>query len=360
MAEYAIIIPTLNEAGNVRPLVERLGALLCAYDWEIIFVDDNSGDGTLDILREMATNNPRIRFLRRVGRRGLSSACVEGMLATTATYLVVMDADLQHDESKITELFSLLDSGQATVAVASRYVAGGGTEAWNHRRLGMSKLATFLSKKLLTADCSDPMSGFFAIHRNLIDTSPERIHTHGFKILFDLLSRRDLPLIVREVPYIFKGRASGTTKLNSLVMLDFAWLLLSKYFRRLVHPELMLFCCVGLLGVGAHMFILYLLHKLLCSPFVLSQSLATLSAMTCNYFLNNRITFSPYRLRGKAMLTGYLKFVAACSIGTLANIALASFLFKASIPWPISAFFGVLLGALINYSFSKLFVWKSR
>lgn len=359
MAEYAVIIPTLNEVGNVRILAERLEKILRPYDWELVFVDDDSRDGTLDELRHMAKSNPRIRFIRRVGRRGLASACIEGMLATTATYLAVIDADLQHDESKIPELFALLDSGQATVAVASRYAEGGGMGEWSKKRQGMSKLATFLSKVGLEVPCSDPMSGFFAIHRQLIDTNPEKMHPYGFKILYDFLSRRDLPLKVREVPYVFGTRQSGSTKLTSFVMLDFLWLLLAKHVQRFISPQFVLFCFVGLLGLGMHMAVLFVLHRVLDTTFLFGQTAATLCAMTFNYLLNNIITFPAQRLRGAEMLLGYGKFVAGCTIGAFANIGTAYFLQKNILPWLPAAAIGVGIGAIINYSFSKLFVWKS-
>ena len=229
---YAVIIPTLNEARNVTALAERLEKVLEHLDWEAVFVDDGSTDGTVDELRSLALRTPRVRFLRRVGRRGLASACVDGMMSTAAEYLAVMDADLQHDENLLPAMFDALASGEANLAVGSRYLEEGGTGAWDKKRVGLSKLATWVADKSMKVRCSDPMSGFFALHRDIIDAVAEKVQSRGFKILFDILTQPEQSLAVREFPYVFRERAAGRTKLSCSVMADFARLLLTRILSR--------------------------------------------------------------------------------------------------------------------------------
>lgn len=358
MPRYAIIIPTLNEAGNVTTLARRLTETLAHLDWEAVFVDDGSTDGTVQELHALALSDPRIRYLRRINRRGLASACVEGMMSTSATYMVVMDADLQHDETKLPAMVDLLSSGEANLVVGSRYMEEGGLGSWNKNRAGMSKLATWIAGKNLTAPCSDPMSGFFALHRSIIDQVAEKIQSRGFKILFDILTLPELELKIREVPYVFKERTLGVTKLSCAVIFDFAWLLLTKYFSRLIYAQFAMFCVVGLMGVGVHMAVLFVLYRLADFSFLMGQSVATVTAMTSNYALNNMITFGTQRLRGKKLFAGYGKFVAACAVGAFVNVASAEFLQNAGLAWWISACVGVTMGAFINYFFARLFIWK--
>jgi dolichol-phosphate mannosyltransferase len=358
MPEYAVVVPTFNEKGNVTELARRLKTLLAPLDWELIFVDDDSQDGTLEELSGLAKQDFRIRYIRRVGRRGLASACVEGMLSTTATYIAVMDADLQHDETRLPEIFALLASGEANLVVGSRYMEDGSVGNWDTKRIGMSKLATWLASKCLHVPCTDPMSGFFGLHRALIDQSAREIQTRGFKILFDLLTQPKLTLEVREVPYVFKERQHGKTKLRFSILLDFLWLLLSKYIGSFIYIEFLMFCLVGFVGVGVHLGTLFIVYRVFCSSFLIGQGIATLVAMTSNYVLNNMVTFREKKLVGKKYMLGYGKFVAGCAFGALANIAVADFLNRSGIAWFVAACTGVAAGAFINFFFAKFFIWK--
>ncbi|MCL2178601.1 MAG: glycosyltransferase family 2 protein [Proteobacteria bacterium] len=359
MPAYAVIVPTLNEARNVTTLTRRLEKVLAHLDWEVVFVDDGSTDGTVEELRSLALHNPRVRFLRRVGRRGLASACVEGMMSTVADCLAVMDADLQHDECLLPAMFGALASGEANLVVASRYLEEGGTGSWDKNRVGLSKFATWLASKSMKVACSDPMSGFFALNRGLIDAVAEKVQSRGFKILFDILTQPTLRLSIKEFPYIFRERAVGSTKLSYPVIMDFAWLLLSRTLSGFAYAQFAMFCLVGLLGVGVHMAILFFLHRRLGLSFLLGQSFATLCAMTSNYFLNNWLTFGRQRLRGlKALLIGYGKFVAACVVGAFANVASAEFLQSHGVFWWLAAGVGIAMGAFINYFFSRFLIWK--
>ncbi|SBW08696.1 Dolichyl-phosphate beta-D-mannosyltransferase [uncultured delta proteobacterium] len=359
MSTYAVIVPTLNEAGNVSELVRRLENVLAGLDWEVIFVDDDSTDGTLEELQQLAQAKKHVRYLRRIMRKGLASACVEGMLSSSAQYLAVMDADLQHDETKLSAIFQALASGEANVVVASRYTGDGGTGEWDQRRVGLSKLATRLATYFLRVPCSDPMSGFFAIDRKIMEASVARIKSEGFKILFDILSIPGLPIRIQEVPYTFSTRQLGDSKLRYNVMVDFLWLLAAKAFGRIVYTEFVLFCFVGLSGVLVHLATVSALYKLLGFSFLISQSVATYTAMTTNYFLNNTLTFKERKLKGFPFVTGYVKFLLACSLGAFINIAVADYLVSLGLYWLFAALIGTVLSAIFNFFLAKFTIWRN-
>ena len=358
MVDYAVIVPTLNEKDNIIPTVERLESVLSGMNWEVIFVDDDSTDGTWQQILKLAAQKPHVRMIRRVNRRGLSSACVEGMLATSAQYIAVMDADLQHDAAILPQMFATLVNNEATVTVGSRYCDNGGVGEWDKTRAKMSQLATVLASKILLTPCSDPMSGFFALNRGIIDEIASDISLSGFKILFDILTTKGIPLKVKEIPYVFCTRIHGTTKLSVSTLIDFAWLLLKKISFRLPITNFLMFCLVGLTGVAVHFCTLYTMYKLFQYPFFLSQSIAIFFAMTSNYIINNRLTFFSNQLRGKAFIKGYFLFCLACTFGAIVNIAISEMLFGLSLPWFYAAGAGIVAGSVVNYIISKTMVWK--
>ena len=161
----SVVVPTFNERDNVARLYRKLEAALAGIAWEVIFVDDNSPDGTWDVVRGLAQQDRRVRCIRRIGRRGLSGACIEGILASSAPYAAVMDADLQHDETQLPKMLALLQSGQAELVVGSRYVEGGSADSFDRSRAGASAFATSIAKRVLGVSIADPMSGFFMIRR---------------------------------------------------------------------------------------------------------------------------------------------------------------------------------------------------
>src|SRR5256885_6223717 len=184
----SVIVPTFNERDNVATLFRRLEAALAGVNWEVIFVDDNSPDGTWDVVRALARQDPRVRCIRRIGRRGLSGACIEGILASSAPYAAVIDADLQHDERQLPKMLALLQGGEADLVVGSRYIAGGSAESFNKQRAGISALATEVAKRVLRVKIADPMSGFFMIRRDRFEQLAPELSTQGFKILLDIVA----------------------------------------------------------------------------------------------------------------------------------------------------------------------------
>jgi dolichol-phosphate mannosyltransferase len=355
----SIVIPTYNELGNVHELLRRLETTLGSAGWEIIFVDDDSPDGTAREVREVARLDPRVRCLQRIGRRGLSTACIEGMLAAAAPTIAVMDADLQHDESVLPKMLAAIEQG-ADVVVGTRYAAGGSTGDWTRARRVMSRFATVASRAAVRQSLSDPMSGFFMMQRAVLESTVRGLSGLGFKILLDILGTARRPLRIAEVPYEFRDRFAGESKLDERVIWEYGMLLADKTIGRFVPVRFLAFSVVGGLGVGMHMAILTFLLKGLGLGFTAAQATATGLTMIFNFALNNVLTYRDLRLRGWVWLRGMVSFMAACSVGALSNVGIASYLFESRTQWILAALTGVLVGAVWNYAVTQLYTWGKR
>jgi dolichol-phosphate mannosyltransferase len=295
----------------------------------------------------------------RIGRRGLSTACIEGMLAASSPLVAVMDADLQHDETRLRPMFELLRDPELDIVVGSRYVEQGSIGDWGRVRALVSRWATSLSRTVLKADLRDPMSGFFMIRREaMLGCVRAGISGVGFKILLDLFASAPTPLRFREIPYTFRERHSGHSKLDSNVAWEYLLMLLDRMLGGWVPIRFIAFSIVGALGLGVHMAVLALLFRGFGSGFVAAQTAATLVAMTSNFALNNLLTYRDMRLRGWGLLRGWISFVAACSIGGLANVGIAAWLFQQQGGWIVPAAAGVLVGAVWNYALTALYTWR--
>jgi len=358
--ELTIVVPTFNERDNVLEVVQRLDSCLRGYAWEVMFVDDDSPDGTADRIREMARQDRRIRCIQRIGRRGLSSACTEGMMASSAPYLAVMDADCQHDEMALPRMVELLKAGEADIVVGSRYVDGGGIGNWTASRAKMSRFATHLSRMVIKQDLSDPMSGFFAFRGDVLDPAVRNLSNLGFKILLDLLASSPRPLRLKEVPYEFRNRHAGESKLDSQAMWDYLMLLLDKLVGHIVPVRFIAFGLVGAVGVVLHFTVLTTLFRGMGLSFAFSQASATIAAMISNFALNNALTFRDMRLKGWQWARGLALFVLVCGIGALANVGIASYLFTRNRMWVLAAFAGIVVGAVWNYAMSAMYTWGKR
>jgi dolichol-phosphate mannosyltransferase len=357
--ELSIIAPTFNERGNILELFERLRACLTAHRWEIIFVDDDSPDQTAEEVRALARVDARVRCIQRIGRRGLSSACIEGMLASSAPYLAVMDADLQHDERLLPKMLEVLRLGNVDIVVASRYIGGGGIGAWNPVRAALSKLATRISQAIVPYQLTDPMSGYFMLRRDALNATVHELSAIGFKILLDLFASSPRTLRFVEVPYEFRNRVRGDSKFDSAAAWDYGMLLIDKSIGHVLPPRFVAFSLVGGAGVIVHFLMLVVLFKALRTPFVPAQASAALAAMVFNFTLNNLLTYRDQRLRGRKWVHGLLTFALACSIGALANVGIASYLYRTRLEWIPAAMAGVLVGAVFNYATTMQFTWGS-
>ncbi len=360
LISLSIIVPTFNECANVGELLERLGRTLAStVQWEVIFVDDDSPDGTAAAVREIARRDHRVRCLQRVGRRGLASACIEGMLAASAPVIAVMDADLQHDETILPTMLRALEAG-ADLVVATRYGAGGGTGEWDPARKSMSMLATRIGTLLLKQPVSDPMSGFFMLRRHVLDASVHRLSGMGFKILVDILASVPSPLRLSEVPYVFRPRHAGESKLDAMVIWEFGMLLAEKSVGRFVPVRFLAFSFIGGLGVFVHMATLAVALKQAGVEFAVAQSLATMLSMIFNFTLNNALTYRDRRLKGWAWWRGLASFVLACGIGAVANIGISTYLFEHQTRWMLAALAGIVVGAVWNYAVTQMYTWGKK
>jgi dolichol-phosphate mannosyltransferase len=357
--ELAVIIPTLNERDNVPLVVERLNRVLAGISWEVIFVDDDSPDGTADAVRDVALRQQNIRCLQRIGRRGLSSACIEGILSTAAPYTAVMDGDLQHDETLLPFMLEKIKAGHLDIVVASRHLAEGSLGNFGVSRVRISGFATKLSRLVVRAELSDPMSGFFIISRGAFHSAVRRLSGQGFKILLDLFASTPRPLAFAEVPLHFRERLHGESKLDTLVAWEYLMLLLQKLIGPMVPVRFLLFSLIGGLGVAVHLVTLWLTLFAARAEFAVAQAVATLTAMTFNFLLNNLFTYRDRRLKGWRLVSGLGSFYAVCGVGAAANVGIAASIIGRQ-PWWLAGLAGAAVSAVWNYAMSSIFTWSAR
>ncbi len=356
-----VVVPCYNERPNVAPLIARLDAALYGIPWEVVCVDDNSPDGTAAEVRRIAQTDARVRCIRRVGRRGLSSAVIEGTLSSSAQFVAVIDGDLQHDETKLPDMLTALQSGQYDLAVGSRHSPGGGDAGlatrWRHV---LSQGGIRLAQYFLPIRLSDPMSGFFMLPRSIFESLAGNLTGQGFKILLDLALSAPAPLRVIEIPFMFHERAAGESKLDALVLVQFAGLLLDKVFGGLLPLRFLSFGLVGALGVLVHLAVLSVVLKLGGLDFELAQAVATGVAMVFNFQLNNEITYRDQRLRGPRLWRGLLLFMLVCGLGAVTNVGIAKTLYDTNTSWSIAGAVGAVIGVVWNYAVSATLVWRAR
>ena len=355
----SIIIPSLNERENIPIVVERLEALLTGRKWEAVFVDDDSRDGSLEVLMSLARTKPHVRFIRRIGRRGLSSACLEGMASSVADIFAVMDCDLQHDEAILSKMVAAFEEDPSLeLAVGTRYAGeGGGVGEWSKVRIFISRLATSLGSLARKTELSDPMSGFFAIRREVFEETVRQMTGKGFKILLDMVLSVGRPLKTQEFSYEFRTRQHGESKLDIVVGFEYLYLLADKIFGRFVPVSFVVYVLAGLSGLFLHLAALGILFRYVGIAFVSAQLTATLVAMVSNFLVNNSVTFRQQRLKGAMLLPGLLAYIAICGLGAIVNVQASEYLFENHIPWWFAGAAGALVGAVWNYAVSTQIVW---
>ena len=356
--ELAVVVPTYNELENVSRMVTALEIALSGLQWEVIFVDDHSPDGTAHCVRQMASKDRKIRIMERVGRRGLSSACIEGMLSTPAPYIAVMDGDMQHDESILPRMLECIRSNQLDVVVGSRHVRGGSMGEFARKRVWLSNFGTRISRLACRCDVSDPLSGFFVVSSKYFHEVLPRLSGRGFKILVDLLASGKSAVHTAEVPYHFRNRQQGESKLDVNAGLEYLYLLVDKTVGNIIPTRFVLFVLVGALGMLIHLGVLGLAYRGLKETFAISQVAGTLAAMTSNFFLNNVVTFRDLRLRGRSLIVGLLKFCAACSIGAAVSVTVANLLYHSLVAWYLAGVIGAAIGSVWNYGVNTAITWR--
>ena len=358
--DLAVVIPTFMERENVDEFLVRLEFALEGLQWEAIFVDDDSPDDTAALVRSHALRDPRIRLLHRIGRRGLSSACIEGMLSTTADSIAVMDADMQHDEAILPAMFARLRNEGLDVVVATRNGQGGSMGGFCRNRIRLSCLGRSISQVICQCKLSDPMSGYFVVDSRFFQSVVRKLHGGGFKILVDMLSSAAHPVRLAEVGYSFRDRRHGESKLDLNVAVEYLLLVIDKLTHGVIPIRVASFAVVGLAGIVTHLVCLTTLMLGFHWRFIEAQVAATFVAMTENFFLNNIVTWHDRSLRGLRLVTGLATFCVACSFGAWSNALFARALLRSGAAWYIAGAAGILLSSVWNYSMSTFFTWNGK
>ena len=354
--ELTVVVPTFNERENVAKLIAKLDAVLVGVTWQVIFVDDNSPDGTAAQVKAIGAIDHRVECLHRVGRRGLAGAVIEGAMASAAPFVAVMDGDLQHDETLLPQMLARLRLGDVDLVVGSRYVGGPDADAsaLGATREAGSRFANWLGQKVLQVPLTDPMSGFFMLRREIVEAVAPKLDTAGFKVLFDIVACQDKPPKFTELPYQFRAREAGISKLDNGVVVQYLGLLTAKLTRDTISPRFLMFATVGASGVLVH---LTILRAMLGIGFAGAQTVAALGAMTTNYLINNAVTYRDRQRKGMSLLVGYLKFCVLCSVPLAANVAVATVVSERGSAWWVAGIAGAIVAAAWNYVTTSKAVW---
>jgi dolichol-phosphate mannosyltransferase len=356
--ELSVIVPAYNERDNVPLMVDLLRRTLQDVSWEVIFVDDNSPDGTAAAVRAIGAADDRVRCIRRIGRRGLAGACIEGILSSQARYVAILDADMQHDETLLVPMLERLRKGDVDVVVGSRYIPGGSADSFTSKRRFMSRLSHVAARMITKVDLSDSGSGFFMVRRDAVEKLAPQLSSQGFKLLLDIMTTAQGTLRPAELPYRFRQRQHGESKLDAANILDFAALLVAKLTNDTISFRFLMFCFVGLTGVAIHMIALRLAIPAL--RFEIAQVIATVVAVCWNFVFNNMLTYRDQRLKGWRFVTGLLRFQLICAVGAVSNVGAAAWLYGFGENWWLAGLAGAVMSAVWNYVVSAAFVWRSR
>lgn len=358
MPELTIVVPTLNERGNLQPLLRALETVLAGVDYEVMFVDDDSADDTPGAARALAQRDPRVRILHRIGRRGLASAAVEGMLASSAPYLAVIDGDLQHDESILPVMLAKLRQERLDIVIGTRHAAGGSQGEMASHRVALSRVGQLLSSAICRQKLTDPMSGYFVVTRDYLNEVVRSLSATGFKILLDLVASSRRPVRFGEVGYRFRPRLHGQSKLDILVSLEYLQLIADKLVGNWIPVTYVIFGCVGAVGVIAQLSLIELLRRVTRLTPESTQFVSSVVVIGLNFALNNQLTFRSHRLSGLRFLTGMAAFYLGCAMGLVLNIQVFTYLLRDSVPWYLAATAGIIVGSVWNYWMSVIFVWR--
>jgi dolichol-phosphate mannosyltransferase len=359
----SIVLPTYNERGNIEPLLQQLLSLERCYSLEILVVDDDSADGTAELIRQLAQAEPRLRLIRRVGRSGLASAIKEGLLDATGDIAVVMDSDGQHEPGAVRHAIETLVAKQLDLVIGSRFHADAQILGLSGRREKGSNWANASARFSLPrsySHLSDYMSGFFALRLDAVLPLIKVVDVNGFKFLYELLAISKGKLVAEEVPLSFKPRTYGSSKLDLAIFWDFLISILHSLSLRILPRRAISFGLVGISGIAIQLLINQLLMEVGSLSFSQALPIAVISAASSNYLINNALTFRFQRLKGRALARGLLKFLLVASLPVLANIGLTSAFYSfvaRDTLWAQLA--GIFVVFVWNYAASSRFVWNT-
>lgn len=347
--ELTVIVPTRNEAGNVALLYERLSAVLAGTAWEALFVDDDSPDGTAQAVEALQQDHDNVRLLLRTGRRGLSSACIEGMEDSTSPLIAVMDADLQHDETLLPAMLGkLAEDATLDIVVASRFASDADLGAFPAVRRRLSVLANRIGRWVGKHPLDDPMSGFFLLRRPVFEETAPRLSGKGFKILLDLFATSARPLRFAEVPLHFGTRHSGESKLDFRVVLEFGAFILDKVLGVRLPTALAVTALATALELATHLFVLIVLFGVAGLAFADGQVTAAATAAVVHAVLAEQSRYRDERLQGGQVLVWLFAFLTLALPGMLINLMVAEKQVEIGLWWPFAGLVGAAVGALWN------------
>ena len=360
--QLSVVVPTFNERDNIVEVVKRLDASLQDISWEVIFVDDFSPDGTAQRVRQVAAHDTRVRLIHRHNRRGLSSAVVEGGLAAMGDVVAVMDGDLQHDESVLPQMYNIVASGEAEIASASRFLLEDGADGLSSEtRLKISNTGIAVANKVFNLDLTDPLTGFFAIRRTVFENALPNLSGVGFKILLDLIASAKPAPKVAEVPFKFRERQHGESKLDNRVMYDFFLFFLEKKTQPFIPlpSNVISFFVANGVGLAMHLLVLFGLMQFAAMEFLPSQFLATLVTIAFIFSVNNALNYSDRRMKGWRFYRGLMFYGLLSTIGIAVNLIVASSFYEtvnvAMFTPAVPALAGATMTVFWNYIASKVF-----
>ena len=356
--ELGIVLPSYNERDNIVPVLAGLRTALASVPYEVILVDDDSEDGTADHARAVAADFPELRVIQRINRSGLASACLEGMMASHAPFLAVMDCDLQHDERILPEMLAVLKRDHLDIVIGTRHAEGGGMGEFAAHRQFISDAGRRLSQLIFRERVSDPMSGFFVLDRSFLEEVVRNVSGVGYKILLDILASARRPVRFKEVGYTFRSRIHGTSKLDLLVALEYFELLLDKLLRDFLPARFVIFCLIGSVGLLVNLLLFSLLSRILHWESQVAYITASLITVMVNYTLNNQFTFRRFRLRGRQFWIGLVGFYAACTLGLFAGFEISFGLRTSGMNELLAVLAGVTIGSVWNYCMASILVWR--
>ncbi len=355
--QIAIVLPTFNERENIPHVVARLNTALTGLAWEAIFVDDDSPDGTAQAIAVQAQQDPKIRLVHRVGRRGLSSACIEGMLSTDADFIAVMDADLQHDETILPQMLARLQQDPLDVVVGTRNAKGGSMGCFRPHRVLLSQLGRAVSHVVCSCELSDPMSGFFVVRKSYFLEVVEGLDGKGFKLLVDMLSAAKRPVRCGEVGYTFGMRRYGNSKLDTLVGLEYLHTIVNRGLSRLLPMQHTVSLLAALFCFAAHLSVFFMTTRITHASFMKAQVLATTCGVAGTIVFTH---FAVLRQQRFGRLEGTSVLLFACVLGAVINLVFAHSLWRDGVQWYLAGPAGALLGATANLLVSRPLLLASQ
>lgn len=353
----SVIIPTYNEKDNIVPLIERLSKTFDGLNFEILLIDDNSKDGTIDVAAGLASKYP-VKVLVRTHERGLATAVLHGFQYAQGSIIGVMDADLQHPPEINADLLKAVEHG-ADMAIASRYVKGGGCPNWGLVRRIISKGALTLAHIFLptTRSVKDPMSGFFMFKRESMGEN--KLRPIGYKILLEMLVMGKFQNIV-EVPFIFEDRSSGRSKMKARQQIDYLRHIFSLMRREGELLRILKFVGVGLCGTIINEGLLWLLTQFGGLAFYYSALIAIEASIITNFTLNDYFTFADRRTgKTKSFLSRLLKFNITCAAGAAIQWGLLLLFTEVfGLYYLLSNLIGIVVAFIWNYVLNIAWTWK--